>query len=1513
MAIITKYSKSQDMAASTITVNDNDTPFTFQNWIDRNTGIIPGNEKRQYEDYVKNWYASKNTEIPTSDSVKEDYINLLKQLTLSFKSDADSLWLSNIDFNDPLEVEQAIPFYATKLKEIAIYFINKREAIRRAKLKYNMTGAYTSIERIFYEYLLKAFTKRQFPGNEYITNITDISVLNAIPELSAVRSNFQIFVEELYDDASYFDRDPTLPASAYFTFNSDATAYLDNLNISPSDYEWLYSTGVSQLCADNPLLWSVDNVLNQYKSGIPLSAVELSNSDILNDYNRISLTKKYLGESQYILSGGYFIPRVSLVDFNFQVGNNWFYWVTGENIFENDTATIYDPIYLSATNLIPDMATAGLSITSSDIIYVTRNDSISGSWLKLTNKTTFNPVMSAKLNKGSNVFAFPFPGYGLSGEDLVWSGKALDNLNQTFYYLDKPTQKAVYEAYWNSGVSSISSFAPVYINDTPLADSGAKSAEKFDDADYIIVRNSFKDNAEDYIYNGNQEYAWLYKMAKTDVPVKIGNNNIYWPFERYDTNISMLASSNQCFPISLVSVSGNSIMGSVAGIIPETSDKLFKKISPNSPDYIEGAWLSGALLPQPYGITVAGIVSACYQPNLAMKVLGGSYSSFIWTDATTSPNNVFKNIKHQNDCWYLKDTQFSLFKERPTQERSFNYNQWQDCTCRSIVYSPLGHPGNTFDEYEKMADFIIAVTTPISAFDFNTWKGLDGLGYKTSKEFGWFKLNGEYTVEPDVGWGSGSWVTYSGNSFMLSSNVMYLYYRSDMHRDEPNSNVPYLIEKYKTDNAKTRWSKLYYDKLTLQWKDAGVQSDMVIYPGDMLVYDHKDTFSYILTTSKTVENETPTVIPYFGVPTSFLDISGSLNNFTLQANVTAASTISINSCSGKRVTDYYTYTNESINFMLNVPLIGARPIWVTGSDKDDDYTKQKGINIWSGSPVLVDEYNFITQPPFSNIEFSYNTYVEYIKRDVGSIVWKQPLQTTVAIEEKTWCKVLVDTNGVSNLSAVLYNNINDLIISATDIESDMIFDVVERKPLLVNYFARNAFTWTQELSNSSLGVPPTGGVWIPVESGQLISPDAPYAHLSNRHYPTYATVPSIADLYTTKDNGGYMIPRLLGASLAVSKNLVNVIDTSSLDNNPQKRGITAIYRDMELYNSDRGLSNTDQYEPVRPISVDSSWMKASVTEGKKAGIITQARQHQEFMPYQTKYESIGSNDSGVYRQGSDSYDPWFGDLDDTWANDVDWPANFRQQYDIQGWYNQNNNDYLTYQWKTDIFGNHYALTKPSFSNISMYNQKHNTYGSLWTRNYRNIVEPATVSLKDVFAVVPSGIDINSMVYDVPAILDIDIWCDTLMLYTSSILMFFKLDYDYDTGTTSSNSDETNYITTENSKFGGTWYFENEKKVTICTLLSCGDQIRPVLRSLDINTSQMSYLYNVSSTDTDMSAFLLSSYNHPVFTYDNMTKTYNISYVGYGSQKAGMYLTTINIRDYGEYYNIATAKTLVPEA
>jgi len=823
-------------------------------------------------------------------------------------------------------------------------------------------------------------------------------------------------------------------------------------------------------------------------------------------------------------------------------------------------------------------------------------------------------------------------------------------------------------------------------------------------------------------------------------------------------------------------------------------------------------------------------------------------------------------------------------------------------------------------------------------------------------------------------------MNYDGiTPFVLNKNSLYLYYRGDMRRDNPNSEVPYFIVRYKNNqnHSQNQWQKLVFNKDQNAWIDAGSRSDMTINPGDMLQYTHANTYSFTLTATKYAYSvREVTVLPdfnnfqiqsslaqpsypvssvsipiqildpnvpadeatlvtignvstdYLGMPTMPFTVSASFHNQTSTVTTVMSTITSVQ-------VNYYTFTNEAPNFVLNVPLngwnyatasydgvsLGARPIWVYASDKDDDHTKRKGIDIWSGSPVLIDDYNFITQPPYSNMVFNTNGYIEYNRRrnTPTFIVWKQPVVITVNEISKKWCEVISDTNGITNLSAVLYNNINDLIVSATNTPSNIVLDIVQDKPLLINYYARDAFTWSQVVSNSSLGLPPTGGVWVPIVSGDLVVPSAPYAHLSNRHYPTHATVPSITDIYTAKDSGGYYVPRMLGVSTAISKDITNVLDTSRINNDQSKRGVTAIYRDLEIYYPDRGLSNTDQFTPVRHVATDSTWMKASITEGQKAGTIVESNVYQELMPYQTKFETIKSNDNGVYRQGNDSYDPWFGTEDITWENPTDWPANWRSQYNVDGWYAQLDKGNLQmYQWKTDIFGNQYALLKDaSFQYASIYDKKHSMQGALWTRNLRNIVQPATVSMKEVFIdnFRPPEVAATNALSATNGVLDFDVWFDTMMLYTSSGLWFYHLNFDYENDRIYSTADEINSITTTDSVFGGTWFFEQDKKVTICTLLSCGDQIRPILRSLDLDTNELTVIYDKETIYTNMSAVNFVTLDHPVLTYDYKAKVYNVSYLAYTDSAvlSGMFLNTINIKDSGNEHDIISAKTIRPKA
>ena len=1292
---LSRYAGTRNIADED-TRGDANSPYSFQEWSKRNYGTIADRENQQYEKYVREWYQSKEDEVSTATNIREDYIQLLKQISLTLGADEEELQLSGDDFEDDAQLKRAIPYYATKIKEIAQYFIFKREAVRRAKLKYNMINTNQALERLFYEYILKAFTKNKY-ANEY-TAITDQTILSAVPNLSASQ-NMRIEIEEIYDDASYFDRDPTMPVSSYFINTSASSVFLSAKGFTDDDFEWLYNTGVSHLCADNPLLWVIDSVIQQYEDGIPLSAVENNVSFALNDYNRIKLAQKYMGEDQYIISGGYYTTPSGSLAFDIEAGNNWFYWPSGDNLFEISNLTP-DSLALSTTNLISSNATAGTQLTAADIIFTQRNDEIKGAWLQLKDKETFSGVMSGRFYPGKTTFAYPFPGYGVSGEDLEWTGRSIDNIDRTFEFLEVSTQKAIWDLYWNTLSASVSTFDPVYLYDSTLAESGAIAASNMLSADMITVRTSIDDDSNNGVYSDQQAYAWLYKMEKTDIPVAVGTNTIYWPFQRVVDTLSIAATSTQCAPVYLSALNVGDFLGSVAGQAPSVSDTLYIKKSLKSSEYDEGAWLKGDILSQPPQITDTTLVSGTYQPNLSMRVLGGANGTFVWQDSAAPADNVFSHFSHQSDCDYLKRDQFSLFKEKPWQEKDVAYNQWRDCSCRAVLHTPLGHPGSSFDAYEGTADYIVAVSDTLSGFSFSDWRGHDGNDYTQSSEFGWYSLDNNYKVEPDVGWGSGDWVTNTGSQFVLSSNVMYMYFRNGMQRDNAATTVPYLVTKYKRDtpNANNQWMKLRYNKRTKAWEDAGSASDMIVRPGDILHYDHCLTYSITLTSQRyefTIE-ERPVVPPFsaFAIRSDFSQnsqlplLSTTWDTYGLSANFADPSNFAISSVSSLNfypvssipltfyssptgpvtlsatfenmnpatistvlstittvVIDTYAYTTDAANFMLNVPLSGwnyttntyeasssgARPFWAVAYDTDNDYTKNKGLNIWAGSPSVVDEYNFASQPPFSNILFREGYYVEYQRRGVAdgpANTWAQPINGTVPLNNKYWRQLTFDRDSTSNLSAVMFNNIEELVISATEIDSDIVLDISNTgDPLQINYYARKAFTWNQTYLDSSQGLPPTGGVWQPILSGLLLlDADQPYAHLTNRHFPTYAMAPYIGDLYTAKEYGGFMVPHNLGASTALTQSDTNILETRGQYSSGN------VYQDPSLYNTDVGLTNTAQYTPVSTIATDATWMKQSFINGVRRGMIKDADIYQGFVPYQTTFETWRRNSLGVLQQ-----------------------------------------------------------------------------------------------------------------------------------------------------------------------------------------------------------------------------------------------------------------------------------------
>lgn len=1579
--IISRFSKTtniQQTAGSTNTISNDDsrTPFGFSDWYSRNVGVIPGKEKAQYEQYLLRWYSEREqNKTDATDQIQEDYTQLLEQISLVFHDEAEQDLAVDIDFTDRFELEQALPFYTRKLKEIAIYLVNKREAIKRAKLKYNQTGVRNALEKLFYEYLLKAFTRRQFPGNEYITQVSDVNYVSALPFLSAV-DNFQILVEELYDNSEYFDKDPTIGASTYYDLcASNVVPYLTAKGFSPDEFEWVYETGFAQLCADNPLLYALDDIIASYGSNIPVSAYESYDSSVLNAQNQYALTEKYLGSAQYIVSGGYYVASKQTIQIPFEPGNNWFYWTSGEHFGENDTSISVDSLPLTASNLIQSGAYAASDFTESDVIFTQRENDIKGAWLQLSKSIPVNPTMVAKLNYGRTAFAFPFPGFGLSGEDLDWTGRELSNLDLTYNYLDTNTQLAIQKMYWNTKSDGTSSLVPMFLSDTSLIESGALASTVYASADQIMVRSDAHDNNPNGTYTGDINHAWLYRMEKTDIPIAEGTNLIYWPFVRYTDTISIVAPSSQCITTVLSAIDlSNSMLGAIAGHSIEYADKLYKMDSPKNGNVINAAWLSGAPLKLSY-LTNVGLLTAASQPGVGFAVQGGSFATFIWESNNLNANNVFPGYEHQVDCDYRElPAIHSLYQNRPEQEKDIDYNQWEKCTCRAIEHSPFGHPGSNYDEYNRLADYIVSVHNPLSSASLEDWRDGSGRTYKTSDEFGWFKLTGTQ-LEPDAGWGLGSWVTYTGQPFSLSANRMYQYNRSSMLREDSTTTTPYFVGKYPFNNNKQKWIKMTFSQKTGEWESTGQISDIKLDPGEYFKYEHQSSQVIGLTADDIqiveIESFSPPNLQQFTIvsvltstPSSTTSQTITSTNYNLtQVSPTSAYMAGTNSynnisypdmTSGQTITStagfnvppamtlttftsavstfgtYEVYFNTpSINFMVNVGLSGwnynnnvydgvssgARPYWAKAYDDRSNQTKCKGINIWGGSTILVDDYNFKSQPDISDIQLDLDDYFEYNRVGDDPLIWTQDLTLNVDVIDKAWKKLIIDSTKVSNLSSILHNNVLELVVSGSTIDADITFDIIEGWPLFVNYYAASAFTWTQEISDSSLGLPPTGGIWIPAVSAQLVDPLAPYAYLTNRHYPTYATAPYVGDLYTIRESGGFFVPKMLAASVFLGKDRQHEIDPVNIDPRVDTyRGLHNVYRNINDYLTDSGLTRTDQVELISAIHLDARWMKGSITEFSRAGVVSNVASHQKLLPYQTKFETTKKSNIGLRHQ-NDEYDPWTGELDDAWSNNMDWPPDFRKLYNIEKWYQQFDQiqGLQLYQWKTDIFGNQYMLLK-DIKGKSIY-EKGQELGVLYTRDARDLIKSSTEFLSEVYDkfTVPTSAISGSM-------LGIDVWFDVMMIHTPEQILFAKLDFDYDNNIISTITDDVHQIPLCDSKFGGTWFFEEDKRVTICTMASAGTDLNPyyypILMNLDLDSNEMKTIFELGDDYSElqtMSSLQLSSIEDPVITFSEELQKYNIGFIGYSRTMNGMYFGTIDIKRTGNEYIFDSFHMITPIA
>jgi len=802
------------------------TPHSFKKWAYEQNIDVSDDNYPNYLEYLKTWY--QNRKVLSSENknlLKLEYIQLLKDLSFLFNDVEKNKFLKNIDYTNDEEIIYNIPFFAKKIKEIAKVLMNKRESVKNAKIKYNMVGSNQGVESILYDYVLRSFTKKE--GN--VTQIPTSIFHSLIPALSSIKDDFYIEIEELHDPSVYHDSDPSVNISSYQNVG-DILGDLPYEDLTEDELTGILATRFLPSVADS----TISKLIKSYMNYDDLNATNVA------DYS-IEATKAYLGEPKYALTAlklSEFDASDKIINISLKIGNNWFLWPSGYNI-TTDYAfnNIYQPIEINKSMFLSSSATFGSSYKESDLIFTEKNGCVEGAWL-LGNKiyTTENNLSIEIVSGTKRQIRFPYPLFKISSKGKNWGGFSLDEKDSNlFYSLDNTKREELLSRYFTETYPN-SAVNPIKINQTTLVYDGAYSGIISTEADTVFKTKPFAPISTIYSESdhGESESAFLYKAQKTDLPIQIGTNNIYWPYVKFSDGVSipLTIKDDTCIPIRLKETTSKNFIGSISGPAFQSADVIYKLDAKSNFPTEAAYYQSGStdnLDIMVNAITVydrpadrcSKYITGAVQNALCLKINPSEKVSFIWSDVDTYADDVFKFFKHSDDCPYKNAT--SNYYDDQDFVNDIE-STWEKCTCKSVFFSPVGHVGDNIYDYNGVTDMLFHDPDGLGAdFSLSSWIDTRNYNAYQSPQFSYYRLNDS---DKKINWGRGYWKTGNGQKMVLKCGKRYTYYRTPFRKNSTDTTQsPYYVIKYPYKKITGLCAGDYSD-IVILWDRSKTQEDV---------------------------------------------------------------------------------------------------------------------------------------------------------------------------------------------------------------------------------------------------------------------------------------------------------------------------------------------------------------------------------------------------------------------------------------------------------------------------------------------------------------------------------------------------------------------------------------------------------------------------------------------------------------------------------------------------------------
>ena len=182
-------------------------PFSFIEFIDNSRQTQKNsNTIDLYKIYLQSWNKLNNkSNTESSNIVKEQFINLFKEITLKFTSPEEKRYLQNIDFSDEENISIAVPFFSSKIKEIILYYQERRKTHTKDLKEIRSKGNKTNVSNYIKSKLL-----------DFVENNESEDVETITQKLSSIQKFVEVDIEDSYDIYNdYFDIDPSKPPDFY--------------------------------------------------------------------------------------------------------------------------------------------------------------------------------------------------------------------------------------------------------------------------------------------------------------------------------------------------------------------------------------------------------------------------------------------------------------------------------------------------------------------------------------------------------------------------------------------------------------------------------------------------------------------------------------------------------------------------------------------------------------------------------------------------------------------------------------------------------------------------------------------------------------------------------------------------------------------------------------------------------------------------------------------------------------------------------------------------------------------------------------------------------------------------------------------------------------------------------------------------------------------------------------------------------------------------------------------------